>query len=242
LLDLIRLGRTGQPYQRVYVCLSEPVLCLKLCLDLVQKVGFPSDSIYVKLSGEGELSHLVRNPLPGLTDAGQIRFFDLFEQTCSPDLLMSGSREMLARDLHAVYSAGIASSQTEQRMGLPWDQLPEETREANREQAYRIGTLLQAAGYELAPLQDWAAGERRFSGSEIDQMAHLEHTLWRQTKETHGWRFGARRSEDQRTHPDLVPWETLADEEREKNRAFVRQLPGLLARVGFQVDRAQEPK
>jgi hypothetical protein len=37
----------------------------------------------------------------------------------------------------------------------------------------------------------------------------------------------------------LVPWEDLPEEERKKNTAFIRQLPSLLARAGFQIDRAE---
>ncbi|WP_082390410.1 RyR domain-containing protein [Ornatilinea apprima] len=71
------------------------------------------------------------------------------------------------------------------------------------------------------------------------QISHLEHELWCKTKEADGWCYGEWRYSKRRTHPDLVSCESLQDSERVKNLAFVRQLPLLLARIGFQIDRAE---
>jgi hypothetical protein len=35
----------------------------------------------------------------------------------------------------------------------------------------------------------------------------------------------------------MVSWEELPEGERDKNREFIRGLPHLLARAGFQIDR-----
>jgi hypothetical protein len=235
----LEITPANQPFQRVYVCLSDPVLSLQVCLNLVRLIGLNPPSIQVRLAGESELSEFIRNPLSGLTDANSVKTFDLYEQTCSADLLMSSSHELLARDLHAVYLAGTGGASADQRANLPWEQLSEETKEANRRQADRIQRLAQAAGYRITPLQDWDAAERTFEEEEIVHMARQEHALWRQAKEADGWRFGPQRDEKQRTHPDLVSWEALDVDEREKNLAFVRQLPALLARIGFQIDRVE---
>ncbi len=57
-------------------------------------------------------------------------------------------------------------------------------------------------------------------------MARLEHDLWRKAKEADGWVYGEQRDENKRTHPDLVSWDDLPEEEREKNLAMVRQITG----------------
>jgi len=224
-------------FQRVYICLNDPVISLQVCLNLVRLSRIPPAAIQVRLEGDSELSEFVRNPLPGLADANRVRTFDLYEQTCSADLLVSGTHELLARDLHAVYLRGSGDPFSNQEVSLPWEQLPEETKEANRRQASRIHQLLEAAGYRINPLQDWDAAERQFTADEILLMARLEHNLWRQAKEAEGWRHGAQRDNKRRTNPDLVGWESLNDNEKEKNIAFVRQLPALLAQAGFQIDR-----
>lgn len=237
--ERLKVTTAKQPFDRVYVCLSDAVLSLQVCLNLVRLTGQRPASIHVRLCGESGLSELIRNPLPGLTEATQVRTFDMYEQTCSADLLVGGSHERLARDLHTVYlntKGGVSSGRG---TNLPWEQLPEQTKEANRQQANRIQRLLQAAGYCINPLEDWDAAGRTFQEEEILQMARLEHDLWWEAKEADGWRHDEQRDGKRRTHPDLVPWEALENGEQEKNLAFVRQLPVLLARIGFQIDRAE---
>jgi hypothetical protein len=236
--ERLQLTPGGQPFHRVYICLSDPVVSLQVCLNLVRMAGQRPASIHARLARESGLSEFTRNPLPGLFEATRVHTFDLYEQTCSADLLLSGSHEQLARDLHAAYLAG-SGEPSGQGAHLSWEQSSEETREANRRQADRIQCLLQTAGYRINPLHDWDAAERVFREEEILMMARLEHDFWRKAKEADGWRLGPQRDEKRRTHPDLVPWEGLDDVEREKNLTFVRQLPGLLARIGFQIDRVE---
>jgi broad specificity phosphatase PhoE len=114
-------------------------------------------------------------------------------------------------------------------------------KEDNRQQASRIHRLLTAAGYEINPFQNWSAGEYAFTPEEVERMARSEHNQWCQAKRDAGWRRGPVRDRKARTHRDLVPWADLPEEERAKNVAFVRQLPSLLARAGFQIDRAESP-
>jgi hypothetical protein len=237
--NLLQSTADKPAFRRAYVCLNDPVLSLQISLNLIRLIGLHPASIQVQLAGESGLSELVRNPLPGLVDANQVRTFDLYEQTCCANLLINGSHELLARDLYAVYQASTRGANADPGASLPWDQLPEGTKEANRRQADRIHRLLQTSGYRINPLQDWDAAERTFQEEEIIQMARQEHDLWRQAKEADGWRVGPQRDEKLRTNPALVPWEALEQDEREKNLAFIHQLPELLARIGFQIDRLE---
>lgn len=228
------LPNAGQPgLTLAYVCLGDPVLSLQVCLNLLQIPEYAAGQIWVRLSEESGLSELLEKPLPGLGEARQVKAFDFFDVACSAELILGGLHEQLARDLHAVYrqGAGLAAAQP------PWEQLSDAMQEANRQQASRICRLLKEAGYRIYPLQDWDAGKRAFAQAELDQMASLEHSLWRQAKQADGWTYGEKRDDQQRTHPDLLPWEDLPAGEREKNYAMLRQLPALLARIGFQIER-----
>lgn len=40
------------------------------------------------------------------------------------------------------------------------------------------------------------------------------------------------------THPALMPWTDLKESEQDKNRDFIRDLPQLLSRAGFQALRS----
>jgi hypothetical protein len=190
----------------------------------------------VRLSKEAGLAGLLEKPLPGLGDVRRVGTFDFYDYACSAALILGSLHEMLARDLHEIYRTDSEFASTRQT----WQQLPEALKDANRQQANRIHQLLEAAGYRIHPLQDWDAGKRTFSKKEVEKMACLEHNLWCQAKEADGWIYGEQRDEKKRTHPDLVSWDELLEGEREKNLAVVRQIPALLARIGFQIDRAAD--
>jgi RyR domain-containing protein len=64
-------------------------------------------------------------------------------------------------------------------------------------------------------------------------LARLEHERWMRERRAHGF-FHARHRLG-RGHPDLVPWEQLSDEAREKTMQSIRDLPRLLARAGFEI-------
>ena len=68
-------------------------------------------------------------------------------------------------------------------------------------------------------------------------MAKLEHELWCQWKREGGWQYGTPRNDQQKIHPDLVPWEKLKNTERDKNTNTIIGLPALLAGLGFQIDK-----
>ncbi len=223
--------------QQSYICLTDPVLSLQVCLNLLQIPEIITGPIRVQLSKEAGLVDLLEKPLPGLGDIRRVRTFDFYEYACSAALILGGSHEMLARDLHESYRTGSEFASTRQT----WEQLPEALKASNRQQASRIYHLLKAAGYRISPLQNWDADKLTFSETEIVKMVCLEHNLWRQAKEADGWIYGEQRDENTRTHPDLVSWDDLPEGEREKTLAVVRQIPAMLARVGFQIDRVADP-
>ena len=126
-----------------------------------------------------------------------------------------------------------------------WEDLPEDTKKSNRKQADRIGLILAERGYHIAPLTDWKAAYLVFNENEaegvdeVEAMARMEHELWCQGMLADDWQYGPVRSKEQKTHPDLEPWDDLPAKEKEKNKKFIRDLPKVLARAGFQVE--QQP-
>jgi uncharacterized membrane protein len=114
----------------------------------------------------------------------------------------------------------------------PWDELPEEFKESNRAQAREIGEKLAVIGCLTVPAFDPAL-DFAFHDDEVQLLARLEHERWVDERTAQGFEFGLVRGD--RTRPDLVPWERLPDEARTRNMQAVRHLPGMLARVGFQV-------
>ena len=190
-----------KPFRRVYICLGDPVLSLQVCWSLLEKPVFQDVPIRVRLDRQSGLFGLVKKPLTAAPYPGQVIPFDPIEPTCSAELVMGGLHEMLARELHQRYLDEIGAASA----GPSWDRLAEDEKEANRLQANRIHTVLTAAGYRIAPLQDWDAEDRAFPSEDVERMAKLEHELWCQTQRANGWRWGPQKDKTKRTHPDLLP-------------------------------------
>ncbi len=68
-------------------------------------------------------------------------------------------------------------------------------------------------------------------------MAGKEHKRWRQQGKQDGCVYGLEKDAVKKTNPDLLPWDELPEDEKEKNHTFIRGIPRLLARAGFQIER-----
>ena len=154
-----------------------------------------------------------------------------------------GSRvvEQLARAWHASYldACQDRGEPLFSRPSLrPWDELAAEYRASNRDQAEHVGEKLAALGCVLVPaFNSSLAFEFRDEG-EVMLLAHMEHERWMRERQRQGFQWGPVRTG--RRHPDMVAWEDLSDEAKEKDVEIVREIPRILAQAGFQVLRVAD--
>jgi hypothetical protein len=47
------------------------------------------------------------------------------------------------------------------------------------------------------------------------------HEAWAEDKRSHGWRYGAEKDSEKKTHPCLVPFGQLPKYQQDKNRLFI---------------------
>jgi hypothetical protein len=147
-------------------------------------------------------------------------------------------REQLARPIHENY-------QREQQSTLPPDdpamqpleQLREDLKESNRQQVDQGAEKLKAIGCEMVPVSGRDPAKFEFTPGELEFLSQMEHRRWMEEKLKGGWQYGPVKDPVKKTHPCLVPWEELPEDEREKDRQAVRAIPGLLAVVGFEIRR-----
>ena len=52
----------------------------------------------------------------------------------------------------------------------------------------------------------------------IEQMAKNVHEVWAQNRISQGWKYGSRRDDALKTHPCLVPYEELPEQEKQYDR------------------------
>ena len=86
-------------------------------------------------------------------------------------------------------------------------------------------------------MTDWDAELFEFTAAEVERLAEMEHARWMAERARGGYTHGPVRDDLARTHPELLPWDQLTEETKEKDRAFIRGLPAYLASVGFQIIR-----
>ena len=228
--------------ERVFVCLDDDSLGLQAGLSLLHQLKNRPVPIVIRMVEDTGLATLLAGSDTGGGSFKQLHAFGLLNQTCTADLLLGGTHEVLARELHAVYlSRGREEEKSKQKSDafVPWEQLPERLKESNRVQAANIGNTLAAAGYNISQLRDWGAGEMEFNPQEVEIMARTEHERWCRERRKAGWVKGSPRNDQKKIHPDLVNWEDLEEDEKAKNRRFVRSLPRSLVKAGFQVERVQ---
>ncbi len=140
----------------------------------------------------------------------------------------------LAEDIHEFYVAAELAKKDEHgnrlhKLGewpslVHWKDLSEIYRRSSREQAAHYPTLLAAAGCSF---EDGEPDKKfKFSDGEIKKLAQMEHRRWMEERRI-----------KQPDHPDLVPWEKLKPEEKEKDIRTIEAMPKFLGKVGLRVVR-----
>ncbi len=69
----------------------------------------------------------------------------------------------------------------------------------------------------------------------VEQMAKNVHEVWAETRIKQGWTYGEQRDDKLKTHPCLVPYEELPDEEREYDRNTALGTLKLITKLGFRI-------
>jgi hypothetical protein len=149
-------------------------------------------------------------------------------------LVMEGdAREILAQKIHENYLEIIKKNNLDSPTAVKWAELSEEYRDSNRNDIQ----LLRNCGFRISPISKHTVKPISFSLHEITKIAKIEHQRWVQEKQRNGWKWGSERDEGKKIHPDLVPWDSLSGEEKEKNLDIVRNIIKLIEEVGHEIIR-----
>ena len=148
---------------------------------------------------------------------------------------LSDSPDAAARAFCEAYRATLSPEERDDptnRSAFPWDRLDETYRQANRDAVAHIPAKLASAGIGEAlwrgahGLPKLPRTERLFrSDTQLEALAELEHERWNAQRRMDGWRWTPQPKKDEvrRTHPSLTPYENLADNVKEYDRAYIRQ-------------------
>jgi len=146
--------------------------------------------------------------------------------------------EELAMTIHELYcDEARKRNETPQTNSLlrPWTELPENMRDANREQAADIPNKLRVLGYELVHRGGITPSDMVFDSDLVEKLAKQEHERWRAERQRNGWTFAETRDNSRKKHPLLVDWDYLSAVEKEKDRHTIRNLSILIDKAKFRV-------
>jgi hypothetical protein len=121
---------------------------------------------------------------------------------------------------------------------VPYSELPEDLKEANRLNVRDIPTKLAVAGYIMIPARS-NEPPFNFPDGSLEKLAEAEHERWMQPLLQAGWAYAAETDAAKKHNNCLVAWERLADAEKEKDRDLVRGIPVILARAGYAIIKAK---
>lgn len=234
----LELSNTTSPISHAYICLDDSALGMRAGFVLLRLLQDQKAQIMVRLTEDTGLATFLKEVKN--TNFKNLSAFGLLDRTCRMGLFDDGTHEGLARAIHEDYL------KRETKKGLTvqdnpnlvaWESLSEEIKESNRRQADHIGVKLAAVNCGMEPWCEYGKENFLFSTEEVDRMARMEHIRWCEDRLRDGWTYGRDRDDEQKIHPDLIVWDRLTDEAREKDIAAAKLIPSLLARAGFQIYR-----
>jgi hypothetical protein len=117
---------------------------------------------------------------------------------------------------------------------MSYADLPEDLKEANRQNVRDIPNKLAVAGYIMIPARS-NEPPFDFPGKPLEMLAEAEHSRWVQAKHADGWAYGRKTDRAKKLHKCLVPWNKLTKGEKEKDRVLVRDIPKILGGAGYTI-------
>ena len=235
----------GGRFTVIYCCVPDESLGLAAALEIRRSPAWAEIPTVIRTAHSRGLLSVLELSEGGKEPQGNIHPFPLVDRTCSLELVVNGTHELMARAVHEEYVlAQLQAGQgpaTNPRI-LPWEELPEEYREANRAQADDIARKIRRVGWEIMPMADWDEPLFAFTAGEMETLAEEEHLRWMGERTASGWTFGETRDDERKRHPSLVPWPDLPETEKDKDRYAIQALPMILSRVDLAIRRVPHPQ
>ena len=69
----------------------------------------------------------------------------------------------------------------------------------------------------------------------VEEMSKNVHEVWAETRINQGWKYGEQRNDELKTHPCLVPYEDILEEEKEYDRNTSIKTLKMIVKLGFNI-------
>lgn len=71
----------------------------------------------------------------------------------------------------------------------------------------------------------------------VEKMAQNVHEVWAKTRINQGWKYDKQRNDENKTHPCLVPYDELPEEEKIYDRNTAIGTLKLIIKLGFNIEK-----
>jgi hypothetical protein len=70
-----------------------------------------------------------------------------------------------------------------------------------------------------------------------ERLAENTHDIWARQRIAEGWKFGQKRNDNSKEHPDLVPYDKLPDAEKEYDRLTAMETLKAIVLLGYKIEK-----
>ncbi|MGR9106858.1 MAG: RyR domain-containing protein [Gammaproteobacteria bacterium] len=225
---------TAFPVTAAYCCDFEAghrFIGLDRLRQVLKRVQISSPPIFVEV-GDRAMSDVITEW------DGQTYPFSAFAESCEPSALFDDSEDDLAVIVHEYYRDSIAAQGRPfagNPAAEPWNRLDESYRQASRHQADHMAAKAAAIDCRFVPEEE--SEFFVFYPREVEQLARIEHERWSADRYLNGWKYGPLRDNENKIHPELIPYDQLSEPMKDLDRYTVRLMPALLGRKGLAIRR-----
>lgn len=144
--------------------------------------------------------------------------------------------ERMAVAIHELYNQKQLERFPDRPLSYPsFADLPDSIKYSNLRQARSIVNKIDLIGWKIRPIEGEGNQVKFLPEEVVEILARIEHEDWVRERIENGWVFGKNKDVEKKITPYLVPYETLDETIKERDRDTIRNIPALLKMVGLAI-------
>lgn len=155
---------------------------------------------------------------------------DVAKLTATIDRRAVAAHETYLNETKSVRPGARTASPSE----VEWRLLPERVKDDNRSAADH--TEYKLASLRMRVTEGTSPAYQGFPSEIVKELSVLEHSRWMASKNIDGFKYGPARDDAAGLHPDMLPFEELDSDAKQKDVAQIQALPGLLRSAGQHIE------
>ncbi len=219
------------------VCRETDAKSLDLAIDINEMIRHADEDeirVFVRLTQSAGINKFLVDNRKKEDPLRNLNGFGLFQETFSLPAICRTKINGLAQAIHIHFMEGNRSP-TDPAARESWQKLPEYLKEANRAAAEHIIIKCLTVGCDTGRDKDGIPTGEKLE-EQMEALARMEHDRWMADKVLQGFSYGELTDKKQMTHKCIVPWDKLSEEDKEKDRAHIRDIPKLMGSTRSRVE------